>query len=81
MDRDKGRWDLSSVLGLVGDIMKEWDDYVLNLNQGIISLSSSHDKIVWSFNSKEGSVTACLAYRSIIGDKYPDSVGWWTSWL
>lgn len=81
MGHDIPRWAHCS-LGLFGDLAKEWDGYVFNnLNQGNIVLGPDSDKLVWSSNPKEGSVSASLAYSSLICDENSRSVEWWSNCL
>jgi hypothetical protein len=47
----------------LGSLRDEWDSYVLGLKHSGFLLSDSTDSIVWSWDEKEGRVTAKKAYE------------------
>ena len=55
--------------------------YIYALNQGNVSLFEIFDKLVWMYNSREGQVTAKLAYQSTISMHISFEVEWWMKWL
>ena len=74
-------WAHSSLLGLSGELETDGDRYVFFLNQGNIMLGTNVDKLIWSYNSIDGSVSASLDYRSLFSDELTNRAVWWTNWM
>ena len=70
------RWDNSSVLGLDGHYVEEWDVFISKLCQCNITFSDKPYKLVWSVNTREGLVMASLSYRSIISKRNYSGYEW-----
>ena len=75
------RWDRSLDLGMDGNNDLEWNLYVSKIYQGGINLCDKPHKLVWVYNKKNGSMTAMLAYHSMVMKGSIDGNVWWTKWL
>ena len=64
-DMDPG-WISSKDLRLQGDLDLEWDSYVSHLYSTGVILTKCSDRLAWTFNKKNGNVSAKLAYQSLV---------------
>ena len=77
IDSSLNYWANSLELGLIGRFVEEWDRYISPLNHGNITRFYSDNKLVWSFNPRDGKVTTKLAYHSIISIHSSYVSHWW----
>jgi hypothetical protein len=56
-------WKTAEFLDLIGEQKLEWENYVRGLKHYGFVLSDVRDSIVWSWDSKEGKVSAKQAYE------------------
>ena len=75
------KWVGATLLGLASRNAEEWDIFTIALKQGNVYLLDSLDKLVWLYNSRDGKVTANLAYKSTISVEIPFEIDWWMEWL
>ena len=75
------RWARSLDLGMDGNNDLEWNLCVSITYQGGITLCEKPHKLVWFYNKKNGSMTAMLAYHSMVMKGSIDGNVWWTKWL
>ena len=64
-----------SATDLDGEWHLIWNDYVKGLEYGRIRLRSQPDSLLWSYKNYSGSLTAAMAYESIVDhylEPYPD---------
>jgi hypothetical protein len=70
-------WLESTTIGLSDELKYEWDNFVTYLRCSGIRLKNSNDKLVWSWNRSTGTVTAKLAYQSILYFNKLEERKWW----
>jgi len=75
---DSVDWLSSNELDLSGDLMTEWDIFILNLRKNGLSLSETRDRLVWSWNNMTGEVQAKLAYDSLVYKDCKISLNLWS---
>lgn len=70
-------WLGSNYFRLEGSLKDEWFGYVMELNRSGVSLRHAKDKLVWSTNSVDGSVTKKFAYDYLFNLFGDHSGKWW----
>jgi hypothetical protein len=70
-------WLNSFQLNLSGDMSNEWNNFITVLKSSGVSLNQSNDKLVWSWNREDGSVSADLAYQCIAFNSHNGDYKWW----
>lgn len=70
---------LESLPWMNRDQVIEWRSYIQAIKAAGILVSGSNDKLFWSSNTKEGSVTARSAYKRIIQAQCIYPCQWWFS--
>jgi hypothetical protein len=71
------QWMDSNQLGFTATLGTEWDNFVSVLRSSNIHLTIDNDKLVWSWNRATGTVTAKLAYHSILFFNKLEEKKWW----
>lgn len=66
---------------LTGVHKEEWSSYLVALYRSGITLNGDADKLVWSTNYVDGSVTSKIAYDYLIKQCGDDSGHWWATEL
>jgi hypothetical protein len=67
----------SNQFGLTEELKFEWDNYVSTLRDSGINLTNENDNMVWSWNRTPGTITAKLAYQSILFFNNSEEKKWW----
>lgn len=57
---------VASDLGIQGNLIIEWDAFIVSLIKGGIRLIDKVDTLVWSWDNVEGKVTVRKAYKLLI---------------
>lgn len=55
----------ASQLGLVGSLAVEWDAYILDLYHANIRISDGDDRLLWTWNTEDSSISAQQAYLAL----------------
>ena len=76
-------WKTTQDLGLMGDLVVEWNHYVTRLVNNFIHLEEDEsDKLIWTKNGKCGSFSAKLGYEVATKDENEgEHLWWWTKIL
>ena len=57
---------MSQELGLYGNMVTEWNDYVLKIYQAGVFLNNHSHNMVWYGNKKNGNVNTKMEYNLIL---------------
>jgi hypothetical protein len=57
------RWKKAGDLGLEGELIEEWNNYVKGLVGSGFELNNEKDSLMWSWDTKGGQVTTKQAYE------------------
>lgn len=74
---DGVRWKTTSCLHLNAHFEAEWNTYIKALRVCGFSLLGRKDKLLWSWNTLNGTLSANLTYEAIIFELYNVSKNWW----
>jgi hypothetical protein len=58
------RWKKAWDLGLEGELIEKWNNYVKGLVGSGFELNNEKDSLLWSLDTKGGKVTAKHAYEA-----------------
>lgn len=75
------KWLSASNLRLNPSVSREWDCFVLNLYRAGIFLKNLEEKLIWTQNVIEGTVTARLDYECIMEQEQFSEHFWWANLL
>jgi hypothetical protein len=74
-------WKTIELLDLIREQNLEWENYVRELKHSRIVLSDVRDKIVWSWDNKEGKVSTKQAYEVIVLEKMDVGLEEWMIYI
>ena len=81
MSTSSSYWLLENDLDPSGDIVVEWNKYILNLNSFGIRLSDKEDILVWDWKDTNGVTTAKKSYEAITFNQVKSPPKWWAKYL
>ena len=70
---------MAQELGLEENEAAKWSRYVNQLGNNFILLTEDRDKLIWTWNKKDGNFSAKLGYEVAVQLEYQQMECWWWS--
>jgi len=73
------RWKLAEDIGLEGELLEEWNNYVKGLFGSGFELNNEKDLLLWSWDTKHGQVSTKQAYEvQMVRTTGADTIFWYS---